>query len=153
MKFRIQYLPLSKIRPGTSIRMTEEIKKLHILMLDCMHLLVVRKNKQDNNYTILSGLSRFEYLRKNDGKKYVPCIVDEQRDLNLKSLVIHLNNKFYSNENSILHSWSIIKSFQKTDRRFDQLSMVQKMKVLFIGIRYKRTVISAMKKKIDHFEK
>ncbi|WP_226037888.1 hypothetical protein [Aquibacillus saliphilus] len=150
MKFAVEYIPISKIKSDQSSKMTDHIKKFHIVMLDCMHLMVVRKNK-DGHYTVLSGLSRFEYLRTHADKKYVPCIVDRRKGLTAKALVNHLNNKFYSDENSIVQSWSIIKSFISKEPHFNRLSLAQQLKVIFLGIRYKRTVISAMKNKVNYY--
>jgi hypothetical protein len=45
MKFTIQYIPLDKIKPDLSLKITEHIKKLQRLMWDCMFVLVVKKSE------------------------------------------------------------------------------------------------------------
>lgn len=44
MKFTIEYIPLNKIKPDLSLKITKHMKKLQRLMWDCMmYVLVVKK--------------------------------------------------------------------------------------------------------------
>jgi hypothetical protein len=153
----VQYIPLSKIKPDFPVKMTQHIKNLRKLMWDCMHLLIVRKNRKDGNFIIVSGLDRFEYLRKHTNKKYAPCIVDESKASARVKSWIHRpwNRQLLQNvplikpERMMPASWSIIRVFLKQEPRFVQLSRSQKIKVLLLGVRYKKTAVLSMKAMVD----
>jgi hypothetical protein len=150
VKFTIQYIPLSKISPDLTLKMTDRIKKLRSLMWDCMYILVVRKNRKDGNYSIVSGLERFEYLRKHTKNIYAPCIVDQCTSTGIKSwLHRFLNQKPLDDFPMTPTSWSIVCSFLKHESRFRELSRFDQIKVLILAVRYKRTVIFSMKAKVN----
>jgi hypothetical protein len=156
MKFTVQYIPLNKIKPDLSIRMTQHLKAVRRLVWDGMHLLAVRRNK-DGQYYVLLGLDRYEYLTKHTNKKFAPCIVEDGRNAGsvnswlqrlrnqrLLSLFPDMNLKKMNPK-----SKSIIRAFLKQEPRFVRLSRSQQMKVLLLGIRYKRTVTASMKAMVD----
>lgn len=153
MKFTVQYIAINKIKPQTSIKMTDHIKKLQRLMWDCMNILVVRKNKE-GNYSILSGVDRFEYLKKYTNKLYVPCIVDDSTSLGIKSWVQRLRKNQPLDDFPMLpKSWSIVHAFLKQEPRFNNLSRFEQLKVLVLAIRYKKTVILAMNTMVNQMAK
>lgn len=148
MRVTVQYIPLQKLKPDLSVKMTQNIQKLRSLMSDCMHLIAVKKNKRNGNYIILSGHDRYEYFRKHTNKKYVPCIVDESKvSSGVKSLIDRFPE--ISSEQLVPTSLSIIRAYLKQDPRFSKLSYHQQLKVLLLAIRYKKTVIRSMKAKAD----
>jgi hypothetical protein len=156
MRLNVQYIPMSKIKPNVSITITEHVKKLRNMMWDCMHIVVVKKDKS-GYFTIISGNDRFEYLQKHTKTKYAPCIIDESRfKTELKFWFYRIfnlqhtekDNKQISRELSP-KSVSIIRSFLKEEPRYKRLSHIQKTKILILALRYKKTVISSMKSKVD----
>lgn len=157
MRFTVQYIPLSKIKPDIPVKMTQRINILRRILHDCMHLLAVRKNKKDGTFIIISGLDRYEYLRKHTNKQYAPCIVDESKtSAGMKSLIYRLRNRrlLYhfpqiNPERMTPPSLSIIRTFLKQEPRFADLSRSQQLKVMLLGIRYKKTVVSSMKAMVD----
>lgn len=156
MRLNVQYIPLYKIKPSLPIKINEHVKKLRNIMWDCMHILVVKKDK-DGSFTIICGNDRFEYLRKHTKTKYAPCIIDENRFtaelMNWYYRVFHPSNhkKNIKKESKCINSKSvsIFRTFLKEEPRFKQLSPIQKTKILILAIRYRKTVISSMKLKVD----
>ncbi|MDR4949768.1 hypothetical protein [Neobacillus cucumis] len=154
MKFTIQYIPLSKIRPDLSQKITEHIKKLQRLMWDCMFVLVVKKNRKDGTYTIISGQDRFESLKKHTKSIYAPCIVDKNSSDGMMSWFHRLRNKQPLDDFPLMPpSWSIVRSFLKQEPRFKTLSRTEQIKVLLIAVHYKKTVIYTMKSAVDNILK
>lgn len=154
MKFTVQYIPLSKINPNLQVKITDRIKKLQHLMWDCMHIIIVRKNNKDESYMIVSGRDRFEYLRKYTKHIYAPCIVDESTSNGIKSWINRLRNKQPLDDFPMMpKSWSIVRTFLKKEPHFRNLSRTQQMKVLILAIRYKKTVISTMKTRVNEMIK
>ncbi|WP_045516698.1 hypothetical protein [Neobacillus niacini] len=150
MKFTIQYIPLNKIKPDVSLKVTEHIKKLQRLMWDCMFVLVVRKNRKDNNYTIISGQERYESLRKHTKSIYAPCIVDKSNSSGMVPWFQRLRKKQPLDDFPLLPAgWSIVRSFIKQEPRFKQLTRFEQIRVLLLAARYKRTVIYSMKLTVD----
>jgi hypothetical protein len=157
MRFTVQYIPLSKIKPDLSGKMTQHIKKIRNLMWDCMYILAVRKNRKDGNYVIISGRDRYEYLLKHTNNKYAPCIVDESKEPpEAKSKFRQLRNRSFLHNVPLINPnrmvpkrWSIVRAFLKEEPRFKHLSRNQQLKVLLLGIRYKRTAILSMKAKVN----
>lgn len=157
MRFMVHYISLSKIKPDLSVKMTQNIKKFRRLMWDCMHLMAVRKNRKDGNFILLSGLDRYEYLRKHTNKKYAPCIIDGGKaSFGVKAWIHRLRNRpmlhdfpYINADQMIPTSWSIVRSFLKQEPRFLHLSRSQQLKVLLLAIRYKQTVVSSMKAMVD----
>src|SRR5688500_18390595 len=114
MKFTIQYIPLNKIKPDLSVKITENFKKLQRLMWDCMFVLAVRKNRKDDSYLIVSGQERFESLRKHTKNIYAPCIVDKRTSSGILSWFHRLRNKQPLDDFPLMPtSWSIVRSFLK----------------------------------------
>lgn len=148
MRVTVQYIPLNKLKPDLSVKMTQNIQKLRSLMADCMHLIAVKKNKKNGQYIIVSGHDRFEYLRKHTNKKYVPCIVDENKVTSGLKTLIHRFPEI-APEQMVPTSWAIIRAYLKQDPRFRQLSYHQQLKVLLLAIRYKKTVIRSMKTLVE----
>lgn len=150
MKFTIQYIPLDKIKPDLSLKITEHIKKLQRLMWDCMFVLVVRKSKKDDSYIILSGQDRFENLRKHTKSIYAPCIVDKSTSSGISSLFHLFHNKQPLDDFPLMpKSWSIFRSFLKQEPRFKNLTRSQQIRVLIVAVRYKKTVIYTMKSMVN----
>lgn len=157
MKFIVQYIPMSKIKPDLSVKMTDNLKKLRRLMWDSMHILAVRKNGKDGSYIVVSGLDRYEYLSKHTNKKYAPCIIeDRETATELNSWMYRLRNRrllsFFPNidqKRMTPAGLSIIRSFLKQEPRFRQLSVSQQIKVLMIAVRYKKTMIGSMRMMVD----
>lgn len=157
MRFTVQYIPLSKIKPDFSSNLTSHIRKLRLMMWDCMHLLVVRKNRKDGSYIILLGNDRYEFLRKHTKKLAAPCLVDESKPkAQVKSWLYRFRSKQLLNylpeiksENITPAAWSIVRVFLKEEPRLKQLSRKQQFQVLILAIRYKKIVVASMKKKVD----
>lgn len=154
MKFTVQYIPLNKIKPDLSLKITEHFKKLQRLMWDCMFILVVKQNRKDGSYSIVSGEERFEYLRKHTKNIYAPCIVDKSKPSGIQSWIPRFRHKQPLDDFPLMPaSWSIFRSFLKQEPRFSELSRSQQIKVLLLAARYKKTVIITMKKTVAEFLK
>lgn len=150
VKFTIQYIPLNKIKTDTSLKITEHIKKLQRLMWDCMFVLVVRKNRKDNSYTIISGQERYESLRKHTKSIYAPCIVDKSTPSGTLSWFNRFRRKQPLDDFPLMpSSWTIVRSFLKQEPRFKQLTRSQQIRVLLLAVHYKKTVIYSMKITVD----
>lgn len=157
MRFTVQYIPLSKIKPDFPSNLTSNIRKLRLMMWDCMHLIVVRKNRKDGSYMILLGNDRYEFLRKHTKKLAAPCLVDESKPkAQVKSWLYQLRNKRLRNylpdikpDRITPPAWSIIRVFLKEEPRLKQLSRKQQIQVLMLSIRYKKIVVASMKTKVD----
>ncbi|CAM4141395.1 hypothetical protein L1N85_05605 [Paenibacillus alkaliterrae] len=157
MRFTVQYIPLSKIKPGLTAKMTAHIRKLRKSMWDCMNLLVVRKNRNDGSYIILLGNDRYDFLRKHTKNIAAPCLVDESKPkARLKSWLYsfqwkrrtsRLSDRQPSRKASV--TLSIVNDFLKEEPRFKALTFKQKFQVLKLAVRYKKTVIVSMKEKVD----
>ncbi|MGG1552200.1 hypothetical protein [Paenibacillus ferrarius] len=162
MRFTVQYIQLDKIKPGIASVMTSHIRKLRHLMWDCMHLLVVRKNRKDGTYTVVLGQERYDYLRKHTKKRTAPCLVDESRSsaqasrwlTRLRSRSARQAFPVIDRSRLTPAAWSIIRSFLREDKaRLTQLSRKQQAQVFALAFRYRRTVIAAMKAKVDEIAK
>ncbi|MCM3717350.1 hypothetical protein [Fictibacillus phosphorivorans] len=123
-----------------------------------MHILVVKKEK-DGSYTIISGNDRYEYLKKHTKNKFAPCIIDENKlTTDFKYWLNRVFNRHYleGQKNNVMEkispkSVSIIRAFLKEEPRYKRLTRLEKIKVLLLAIRYKKTVTAAMKLKVDEF--
>lgn len=159
MKVTVKYIPISLIKTEGPFVMTEKLRRLRRAMNDCMHLLVVRKMSR-GGYRVVFGLERLDFLLNHTNKKKVPCLVDESR--------APVADKFPFWRRSVRHriwkevpelirerlvpaSWSIVKAFMLQEPRFNRLSSAQKLRVLLLAIRYQKTVIAAMKAKVDRW--
>ncbi|MBY6037811.1 hypothetical protein KUV80_14155 [Fictibacillus nanhaiensis] len=160
MRLNVQYIPLNKIKPNLSNNITEHVKKLHTIMWDCMHIMVVKKGN-DGNFTIVSGNDRLQYLKKHTKNKYAPCIIDERKWMTeLKCCFRRVFNLHTSSENKnarLRHlspkSIAIVRAFLKEEPHFKNLSFTQKVKVLYLAFRYKKTVIQSMKMMVSNLQK
>ncbi|MDQ8737290.1 hypothetical protein [Paenibacillus sp. LHD-38] len=158
MRFTVRYIPLSKIKPDLSTKMTARIRSLRRMMWDCMNLLVVRKNRKDGSYTILIGNDRYEFLRKHTKNLFAPCLVDESKPkARLRTwfdqVQANLSSSHAPDRKTLRMkpvAWLIIQDFLKADPRFKQLTLSEKLQVSMLAIRYKDTVMASMKTKIDH---
>ncbi|MEH7331893.1 hypothetical protein V7161_04595 [Neobacillus drentensis] len=150
MKFTVQYIPLNKIKPDLSMKITEHIKRLQRFMWDCMFVLVVRKNRKDDSYIIVSGHDRFENLRKHTKSIYAPCIVDKSTSPGIASWYYRIRKKQPLDDFPLMpKSWSIVRSFLKQEPRFHELSRSQQIRVLILAVKYKKTVIHSMKTTVN----
>jgi hypothetical protein len=151
MKFTIQYIPLNKIKPNLSVKITDHLRKLQRLMWDCMFVLVVKKNRKDGSYVIVSGQDRFESLKKHTKNIYAPCIVDKSSSTTgMISWIQRLRNKQPLDDFPLMpDSWSIVRSFLKQEPRFKHLSRSDQIRVLLLAARYKKTVIYSMKTTVN----
>ena len=153
MKFTIEYIPLNKIKPDLSLKITKHMKKLQRLMWDCMmYVLVVKKNRKDGSYILVSGQERFETLKKHTKNIYAPCIVDKSVSTGMISWFYRLRlwNKQPIDDFPLMPtSWLIVRSFLKQEPRFQNLSRSEQIRVLRIAACYKKTVIYTMKKTVD----
>lgn len=146
MKFTIQYIPLNKIKVDRKLKITEHIKKLQRLMWDCMYVLVVRKNRKDGSYVILSGQDRFESLRKHTKNIYAPCIVDKTTSSGKVPWLYRIRNKQPLDDFPLMpKSWSIVHTFLKQEPRFQKLSRTQQIRVLLLAVQYKKNVVTTMR--------
>lgn len=168
MKFTIQYIPMRQIRADyTARKLTEPLKRLRRVLWDCTHLIAVRKDKHQNKYVVISGFSRYEYLLKTN-QTFVPCLIDQEdgeAKQNIKAGLAHESIfrfiHHWRNRRIVQHypqaklermepaSLSIFRRFLKEEPRFKQLSRMQQLKILYMGIRYRRTVIHCMRKKVE----
>ncbi len=154
MKFTVQYIPLNKIKPGTSVKMTERLKKLQGIVWDCMYLLVVKENRKDDNYILVSGLERFDYLSKFTKNVYAPCLVDREGPGGWRGWLMRFRSAPHQDDYPLVpKSWSIVRMFLKQEPRFKELSRFQQIRVLYLGARYKRTVILSMQNRVDQLMK
>jgi hypothetical protein len=156
MKLNVQYIHLTKIKPNHAINLTDHVKMLKNRMWDSMHMLVVKKDKK-NRFSIICGNDRFEYLTKHTKNKYALCIIDEQpRKTEIKNFLQSLRGMGRKEQDKKLckrvspAALSIIKCFLKENPGFHELSFSQRLKVLLLAFRYKRTVIGSMKTKVEH---
>lgn len=150
MKFTVQYILLSKIEPDYSLKMTDHMKRLQRVMWDCMNIMIVKKNKQDDSYIVVSGFDRLHYLTKYTNKIYAPCLIDHENDTGMKSWMNRLRTKQPLDDFPLTpKSWSIVRDFLKREPRFKNLSRSQQIRVLLLGLRYKKTVIATMKNSVN----
>jgi len=159
MKLTIQYIPLNRIHSSKPVRMTERIKQLRRVLWDSAHLLAVKKNRKDGTFVVVGGHDRLRYLRSNTNKQYAPCILDEANDSvsrNIPVWIRDLRNRKLPKSFPAVDpdkitpaGWSIVRSFVKEEPRFETLTRVQKLRVLLLAVRYKRTVVLAMKRMVD----
>ncbi|MBP1930184.1 hypothetical protein [Ammoniphilus resinae] len=146
----VQYIPLKKLKPDGSYKMNKSIQKLRNLMLDCMYIVAVKKNKKSGKYIVVSGHDRYEYLKNHTTNKYVPCIVDEGKiSKGVKSLIHRFPG--IDQDQLVPASVKIIQTYIKQDPRFFKLPYSQQLRVLLLALRYKRTVINSMKARVDEW--
>ncbi|MDF2680315.1 MAG: hypothetical protein K0R47_1505 [Brevibacillus sp.] len=155
--FTVQYVPLSKIKPDVPAKMTSHIRKLRSMMWDCMHLLVVRKDRNDGSYVILLGNERYEFLTKHTKRLVAPCLVDDSMSKTKEAFWLHrfrrkrLQAHFPDIKLDCMTpaAWSIIRTFLKEEPRFKQLTRRQQIHVLVQAVRYRKIVVASMKMKVD----
>lgn len=157
LRYTVQYIPLRKIKPGISVQISQRIKDLHKVAQDCMQVLIVRKSRKEGGYIIVSGANHYDYMKKHTRKKTAPCLVDESKASSSVAAFISRFHKrklpydlpFIKSDRLAPNSWSIIRTFMKQEPRFKQLTRSQQIKVLRLGLQYKKTTISSMKGKVD----
>ncbi|QHW29488.1 hypothetical protein GZH47_00655 [Paenibacillus rhizovicinus] len=153
MRYTVQYIPLSKIKPGFTIQLSNRIKELKRTAQDCMQLMIVRKSRKDGGYVLVSGSSHYDFLKKHTRKTAAPCLVDESKaSAKLNSFIHRIRKRdlpyevpHIKREKTPASSWTIIRQFLKQEPRFNSLSRREQLQVLRLGIQYKRTTVSAMK--------
>jgi hypothetical protein len=158
LRYTVQYIPLSKIRPESITTKTSQRKKeLKKVAQDLMHLLVVRKSRKEGGYIILDGHHHFDFLKKHTNKNYAVCLVDESKILASVGSLVHRFRKrqlpydvpYIKPDRIAINSWSIIRNFLKREPRFRMLSIKQQLKVLRLGFQYRRTTMLSMQAKVD----
>jgi hypothetical protein len=158
LRYTVQYIPLSKIRPESITTKTSQRKKeLKKVAQDLMHLLVVRKSRKDGGYIILDGHHHFDFLKKHTNKKCAVCLVDESKISESVGSFVHQFRKrqlpydvpYIRSDRIAIKSWTIIRTFLKREPRFRMLSRRQQLKVLRLGIQYRRTTVLSMQAKVD----
>jgi hypothetical protein len=158
LRYTVQYIPLSKIRPESITTKTSQRKKeLKKVAQDLMHLLVVRKSRKEGGYIILDGHHNFDFLKKHTNKNCAVCLVDESKiSASIGSLVHHFRRRqlpydvpYIRPDRVAINSLSIIRTFLKREPRFRMLSHRQQLKVLRLGIQYRRTTVLSMLAKVD----
>jgi hypothetical protein len=154
----VQYIPLSKIRPESiTTKISQRKKELKKVAQDLMHLLIVRRSKKEGGYIILDGHHHFDFLKKHTNKNCAVCLVDESKiSASLGSLVQRFRRRQLPYdvpnlrpERIAINSWSIIRKFLKREPRFRMLSKRQQLKVLGLGIQYRKTTVLSMQAKVD----
>jgi hypothetical protein len=157
MRYTVQYIPISKIKTDFYAKITQRVKELRKVAQDCIHLLIVREHRKKGGYIIINGYNNFEFLKNHTKKKFVPCLVDESKTASsLTSLVYRFRKRKppfdvpnIKPDTIPLSSWSIINTFLKKEPRFKRLSLNQQIRIIRIGIQYKRTTVLSMKAKVD----
>lgn len=162
MKFTIQYIPLDQIEPHASLAAAKPFGKLHRFMRDCLaHLLIVRRNAKGGKYTLLNGQERYAFLLKHTRKKFAPCLIDKDGAPYGKSAPFHritalklldLIPGWRLEQTAIAQSFSIICSFIKAEPRFHDLKLRQKIRVLMLAVRFKRTTAASMKAMVQYLQ-
>lgn len=156
MRFTVQYIPLSKLKPDAATRMTAQLRKLRRLVWDCMHLLVVRKNRRDGTYTILLGSDRYQYLREHTKKLSAPCLIDDSgAKADIRSWLHRWREAkgpapwlAVPRERLAPVAWSAVRTLLKEEPRFRELTRSQQWEVLLLAVRCKQTVVASMKSKV-----
>jgi hypothetical protein len=158
LRYTVQYIPLSNIIPESiSTKAWQRKKELKKVAQDLMHLLVVRKSRIEGGYIILDGHRHFDFLKKHTNKNYAVCLLDESKiSASVGSLVHRFRKRqlpydvpYIRPDRIAINSWSIIRTFLKQEPRFRMLSHRQQLKVLRLGIQYRRTTVQSMKAKVD----
>jgi hypothetical protein len=158
LRYTVQYIPLSKIRPESiTTKISQRKKELKKVAQDLMHLLIVRRSKKEGGYIILDGHHHFDFLKKHTNKNCAVCLVDESKiSASLGSLVQRFRRRqlpydvpYIRPERIAINSWSIIRKFLKREPRFRMLSKRQQLKVLGLGIQYRKTTVLSMQAKVD----
>lgn len=158
MRFTVQYIPLHRIEPQDSRSVTKHIKRFRRLVSDCMHVIVVRKQKRGRNYTIVTGKDRYDFLVRHTNQKHAPCIVEYAKRPGMMQRLRSLRNRKMTKlfpdiapERLKPASRSIIRSFLRQEPRFHDLPRHQQIKILLLGVRYKKTTVRAMKAKVEEW--
>ncbi|WNR45325.1 hypothetical protein [Paenibacillus roseipurpureus] len=158
MRYTVQYIPLSKIRQESSnTKSSPRKKELKKVAQDLMQLLIVQKSKKDGGYIVQDGHHHFAFLKKHTNKNRVVCLVDESKiTANFGNLVNRFRKRQLPYEVPYLkpnrfeiNSWTIIRQFLKQEPRFRMLSRRQQLKVIRLGIQYRKTTVRSMKAKVE----
>jgi len=159
MRFTIQYIPLKKIDASATVRITERIKQLRAVVWDSSHLLAVKKNRRNGNYTVVGGHDRYRYMKAHTNKLYAPCVLDDSKEPKaaaVPSWIVRFRNRNLPKKFPKFHpekvtpaGWSIIRTFVKEEPRFERLTRLQQVKVLILAVRYKKTVVRSMRSVVN----
>ncbi len=158
MRYTVQYIPLSKIKQeSTTTKSSPRKKELKKVAQDLMQLLIVQKSKKDGGYIIQDGHHHFAFLKKHTNKNRAVCIVDESKiSANFGNLVNRFRKRQLPYEVPYLkpnrfeiNSWTIIRNFLKQEPRFRMLSRRQQLKVIRLGIQYRKTTVQSMQAKVE----
>jgi len=161
MRYTVQYIPLSKIKSESIAKSTKRSKELRRVAQDCMQLLIVRKSRKVGGYVIISGINHLEYYKRYMKRNTAPCLVDEGKiSSTFESLMSHFRKRklpyelpYINTDHMAGNSLSIIRSFLKQNPRFKWLTRRKQLKVLRLGIQYKKTTIRSMNDKVDELLK
>lgn len=162
MRYTVQYIPLSKIKQESNITKTSQRKKeLKKVAQDLMHILIVRKSKKDGGYMIQDGHHHFDFLKKHTNKNRAVCLVDESKISESFGKLVNRFRKrqlpyevpYLKPDRIAVNSWSIIRTFLKREPRFRRLSRRQQLKVLRLGIQYRKTTVQSMQAKVEEILK
>lgn len=159
MRFTIEYIPLKRIDANAPVRLTDAVRRLRRVLWDGSYLLAVRKNRRGGRYTVVAGHDRYNYLKAHTNRIYVPCVLDTGKDASSrpwKTWLRSARNRRLLSRMPHIHpdavapaAWSILRAFAKEDTKFARLTRIQQIKVLLLAVRYKRTVVSAMKAAVE----
>lgn len=154
MRYTVQYIPLSKIKQeGNQTKISPRKKELRKVAQDLMQLLIVQKSKKDGGYLIQDGHQHFAFIKKHTNKNKAICLVDESKiSSNLGNLIHRFRKRQlpYLKPNRFeINSWTIIRKFLKQEPRFRMLSRRQQLKVIRLGIQYRKTTVQSMQAKVE----
>lgn len=158
MRYTVQYLPLSKIKHESNMTKTSPRKKeLKKVAQDLMQVLIVNKSKKDGGYIIQDGHQHFDFLKKHTNKNRAVCLVDESKiSTNFGMLINRFRKRqlpyevpYLKPDRIEVNSWTIIRKFMKREPRFRKLSRRQQLKVLRLGLQYKKTTVQSMQAKVE----
>ena len=157
MRYTVQYIPLSKIKQESNeMKISPRKKELRKVAQDLMQLLIVQRSKKNGDYIIQDGHQHFAFIKKHTNKNKVVCLVDERRiSTKFGNLVHRFRKRQLPFEFSFLqpnrfetNSWTIIRKFINQEPRFRLLSRRQQLKIIRLGIQYKKTTVQSMQAKV-----
>ncbi|MDR6550735.1 hypothetical protein [Paenibacillus qinlingensis] len=158
MRYTVQYIPLNKIKQdNTNTKTSPRKKEFKKVAQDLMQLLIVQKSKKDGDYIIQDGHHHFAFLKKHTNKNRAVCLVDESKmSTNFGNFVNRFRKRQlpydipYLKPNRFeINSWTIIRKFLKQEPRFRMLSRSQQLKVIRLGIQYRKTTVQSMQAKVE----
>ncbi|MNR11820.1 hypothetical protein D3C85_1281380 [compost metagenome] len=126
-----------------------------------MQLLIVHKSRKDGGYIIQEGHQHFNFIKKHTNKNRAICLVEESKLANNVGNWVNRFRKrelpyevpYLKRERIEVNSWKIIRQFLKREPRFQKLSRRQQLKVLRLGIQYRKTTVQSMQAKVEELLK